>query len=61
MNLYFKLIAESMRKIWLRFSDPWWKNVTSLGVPILTKFVESHVKSKFFGQKSLYETVFNIL
>jgi hypothetical protein len=21
-----------MRKIWLRFSDPWWKNVTSLGV-----------------------------
>jgi hypothetical protein len=32
MNLYFKLIRESMRKIWLRFSDPWWKNVTSLGV-----------------------------
>jgi hypothetical protein len=25
MNLYFKLIGESMRKIWLRFSDPWWK------------------------------------
>jgi hypothetical protein len=22
MNLYFKLIGESMRKIWLRFSDP---------------------------------------
>jgi hypothetical protein len=29
-----------MRKIWMRFSDQWWKNVTSLGgftwnVPIL--------------------------
>jgi hypothetical protein len=23
MNLYFKLIGESMRKIWLRFTDPW--------------------------------------
>jgi hypothetical protein len=32
MNLCFKLIGESMRKIWRRFSDPWWKNVTSLGV-----------------------------
>jgi hypothetical protein len=32
MNLYFKLIGESMRKIWLRFSDPWWKNVSFLGV-----------------------------
>jgi hypothetical protein len=32
MNPYFKLIGESMRKIWLRFSDPWWNNVTSLGV-----------------------------
>jgi hypothetical protein len=21
-----------MRKIWFRFLDPWWKNVTSLGV-----------------------------
>jgi hypothetical protein len=21
-----------MRKIWMRFSDPWWKNVTFLGV-----------------------------
>jgi hypothetical protein len=31
MNLYFKLLGESMRKIWLRFSDPWWKNVTPLG------------------------------
>jgi hypothetical protein len=23
MNLYFKLIEESMRKIWMRFSDPY--------------------------------------
>jgi hypothetical protein len=23
INLYFKLIGESMRKNWLRFSDPW--------------------------------------
>jgi tRNA G46 methylase TrmB len=29
MYLYSKLIGESMSKIWMRFSDPWWKNVTS--------------------------------
>jgi hypothetical protein len=25
LKLYFNLIGESVEKIWLRFSDPWWK------------------------------------
>jgi tRNA G46 methylase TrmB len=25
LNLYLNLIGESVEKIWLRFSDPWWK------------------------------------
>jgi hypothetical protein len=31
LNIYFNLIGESVEKIWLIFSDPWWKIRKSLG------------------------------